>query len=112
MGTGNKSLLTITKGILGGVVAVAGFLPIYKVHSHNYYPGGVYAPNNFAGLKVIMGAVTACTGFYYACEKFETGLNYKQHLQDKLTNLDANAAHITYEKTLIPALTAPVQRTS
>jgi len=46
----------------------------------------------------IMGFITAYKGLTYGYENLKAGLNYKQYLQDQLTNLDAIAAHITHVK--------------
>lgn len=37
-------------------------------------------------------------GLTYGIKTFKTGLNYKEHLQNMLTNLDAIDAHITHAK--------------
>lgn len=88
MGTGNTSLFTITQGLLEYCVAGVALKYAYDNYFHN----------DFAGIKICMEIVIAFLGVHYGSEAILTGLKYKQHLQSKLENLDAIAAHIAYEK--------------
>lgn len=99
MGSSDTSLSIVATGLLEYAVAVAGSGYSYI----SLYPGGLP--------KFCAGAVIFYMGTIYGYTTTKTGLNYKQYLQDRLTNLDAIAAHIAYEKSLVcpaPVINAPV----
>lgn len=101
LGDSNKNWSKITKGGLatlgGAFIGVAGINDIVSCFSGNK------SKETICKILVIytLGFPVAYKSLTYGYENLKVGLNYKQHLQDKLTNLDAIAAHIAHAKTQV-----------
>ncbi len=124
MGNKNKNWSKIIKGGLGSwcglsgaVLAFAGidnskpsnltrmiFTPAFLANSIISYLANKYMekklnhPNNFDYIFGTLGVGFTVYGLKYGIENLIIGLNYKQHLQNMLANLDAIDAHIAQAK--------------
>ena len=128
MGDNNKDWAQITKGALSAVYGVSNIIaacamayslsigtpPIFVapfcmpaiipwaplLYAHSKLEWGYYSSRE--GIRYLVVGVLPFIAYKtipYGIKTFKAGLNYRQHLQDQLTNLDAIAAHIAGAKT-------------
>lgn len=97
----NKNWSKIVKGSLatfgGSIISLSGVIDIASCFNGKKAKETIYI---IAALYTI-GFPVAYKCFIYGYENLEAGLNYKQHLQDKLANLDAIATYIAQGKTQV-----------